>query len=332
MAPGRIIAGLLVILALSQARPAIPAPDGDAAAFVDAMVARHGFDRAELERVLAEASYKQVIIDAMTGPAEAMPWHRYRKIFLTEERIAGGVEYWKDNAATLLRAEQLYGVPPHVIVAIIGVETAYGTNMGKYRVIDALKTLGFGYPKRAEFFRSELEQFLLMAREEELDPMKPLGSYAGAMGKAQFIPSSFRRHAVDFDGDRRRDLWSSDPDAIGSIANYLVEHGWQPGAPVAAPTEVGEPPPPLAARAGSKPETTLAELGRRQVAVPHTEDTDRMAAIVRLEQETGPEYWLGYDNFYAITRYNHSNLYAMAVHQLSEAILERFALKERNKR
>ena len=230
-------------------------------------------------------------------------------------------------SATGGTAEQQYGVPPLVIVAIIGVETRYGANLGKHRVIDALKTLGFGYPKRADFFREELEQYLLMAREEALDPLKPLGSYAGAMGKPQFIASSFRRYAVDFDGDGRRDLWDSDADAIGSVANYLAEHAWRHGDPVAQRVTGDETTLESLADGGSKPDHQLADLARLGVNFTAGEPK-RMARLIGLEQEKGNEYWLGFDNFYVITRYNHSNLYAMAVHQLSEAIRKRWLSTE----
>jgi len=298
-------------------------------AFIDRMVDQHDFARAELERLLESARHRPSIIAAISRPAEALPWDRYRRIFLTPDRIAGGVDYWQRNVASLERAQSRYGVPPHVIVAIIGVETQYGANMGSHRVIDALKTLGFGYPKRAEFFRGELEAFLLMTREEGLDPLQPKGSYAGAMGKAQFIPSSFRRLAVDFDGDGVRDLWHSDADAIGSIANYLAHHGWQPDAPIAARTTIEDPVlVELSSRKGTRPTEPLRRLINRQVAIPLTEDLDRKAVVVELPQAAGPEYWLGFENFYAITRYNHSTLYAMAVYQLAEAIRERLAAKE----
>lgn len=295
--------------------------------FVDEIAARHGFERLHLERILSEARHDERIIAAISRPAEALPWYRYRRIFLTEDRIDGGVRYWQTHADRLREAEQKYGVPPQVVTAIIGIETLYGANIGKYRVIDALKTLGFGYPKRADFFRKELEQYLLMTREEKLDPLALVGSYAGAMGKPQFIASSFRRYAVDFDDDGQRDLWRSDADVIGSVASYLARHSWQRGGPVAQPVSGDEAVLAGLTDGGSKPDRRLSDLARQGIDVPAGEP-ERMARLIGLEQESGTDYWLGYDNFYAITRYNHSNLYAMAVHQLSEAIRERWLSTE----
>lgn len=298
--------------------------DADQAAFVDRMVVEHGFERAEVTAALEAARHDPAIVALISRPAEALPWHRYRKIFLTENRIAGGVAYWRANRDALARAEERYGVPARIIVAIIGVETAYGANTGRHRVADALKTLGFGYPKRADFFRSEFEQFLLLAREEGLDPLEPKGSYAGAMGKAQFIPSSYRRLAVDFDGDGRRNLWSSDADAIGSVANYLATHGWRAGEPVAVRASAQKVPDAmLAQRSGSEPTATLAELEASGIFPRKTADGTINANIISLQGEDEQEYWVGFYNFYAITRYNHSTLYAMAVNQLAEAVQHR---------
>jgi len=294
-------------------------------AFIADLVSRHGFDPAWVERTLDGARHDERIIAAITRPAEAMPWHRYRSIFLTDDRIDGGVEYWRRHAATLLAAEDAFGVPPHVITAIIGVETLYGTHTGKYRVADALKTLGFGYPPRAEFFRKELEQFLLMAREEGMDPLDPLGSYAGAMGQPQFIASSFRAYAVDFDDDGHRDLWGSDADVIGSVANYFARHGWTKGAPVAVRLSGDAARLGALASGGSKPDRVLADIVEAGVALPESVDPGQTAVVIGLQQEDGPEFWAGFDNFYVITRYNHSNLYAMAVFQLAEAIRQRHA-------
>ncbi|MEN8175149.1 MAG: lytic murein transglycosylase B [Pseudomonadota bacterium] len=303
--------------------PTAPAAVSPAAEhkFVSHMVKTHGFDKDRLERLLGQAVHKQKIIDAITRPAEALPWHRYRRIFLKDDRIRGGVAYWKEHVELLERAQATYGVPAEIIVAIIGVETKYGANTGSYRVIDALKTLGFGYPRRADFFRGELEEFLLMAREEELDPLKPLGSYAGAMGKPQFIPSSFRAYAIDFDGDGKRDLWNGDADTIGSIANYLAKHGWVRDGGVAF--EVDTPPEhqELATTKARKPDRQLGELRVLGFSPPDGLPPDSLATLMRFEQSESDEFWLGLNNFYTITRYNHSNLYAMAVFQLSEAVL-----------
>jgi membrane-bound lytic murein transglycosylase B len=293
--------------------------------FVREMVDRHGFDSLELEGLMASATYRQGIVDAMNRPYEAKPWHSYRALFVTPERIDGGVAFRRDNAELLARAEATYGVDPWIIVAIVGVETNYGANVGRHAVIDALTTLGFAYPRRADFFRKELEAFLLLTREEQVDPLHAVGSYAGAMGKPQFIPSSYRAYAVDFDGDGRRDLWNSNADVIGSVANYFARHGWRPGEPVAFPaTPRGAIPAGLAV--GEKkpvaPDTTVGELRRAGIVSPEAPESAVPATLIRFDGAQD-EYWIGLHNFYVITRYNHSNLYAMAVYQLSEEIRAR---------
>lgn len=319
---------LLAWLVGSPARAAAPPLYREAArAFVAEMAAKHGFDPVALARLMDRARYRQDIIDAMRRPYEGKPWSAYRPIFLTPERIAGGLAFWQANAELLRRAEQDYGVPPEVIVAILGVETSYGDNLGKHRVIDALSTLGFAYPPRADFFRGELESFLLLARDEAIDAARATGSYAGAMGKPQFIPTSYRAYAVDFDGDGRRDLWRSDADVIGSVASYLRHHGWRAGAPVAVPATltpearaaVESGGVPVAQKEPVEPGTPAGQWAAIGVSTAELLDPGAPAALVRLD---GPadEYWLGLDNFYAITRYNHSNLYAMAVYQLGREI------------
>jgi len=300
--------------------------------FVAEMSARHGFEQAELARLLDEARVLENVLAAIARPAERKPWYEYRPIFVTGSRTQGGVEFWRRHRATLARAHEVYGVAPEYVVAIIGVETRYGANTGRIRVLDSLTTLAFGYPRRASFFRSELEHFLLLAREEGLDVRRLEGSYAGAMGLPQFISSSYRRYAVDFDGDRVRDLLTNPSDAIGSVANYLAEHGWRRGAPVAVRAD--GPPGKLAALAGRgiKPHTPLSDLTARGVRLVDTAapgiDPSARAAVVALETRAGPEHrpehWVVLGNFYTITRYNHSALYAMAVHQLAEAIRARF--------
>jgi membrane-bound lytic murein transglycosylase B len=299
-----------------------PAAQEARRAFIDRMVEQHGFERAALTSVLDDAEIDQRILDAISRPAErVVPWHEYRNIFLTGERIGAGVQFWKDHAATLERLSADYGVAPEMIVAIIGVETFFGRMQGRYRVIDALSTLAFAYPPRAKFFSSELEHFLLLAREEGVDAREPLGSYAGAMGAGQFIPSSYRAYAVDANDDGRRDIWNDWEDVIGSVANYFKKHGWRAGQPVAnratRPSEWSGPEPAnrleLDATVGS-----LAELGYRFEAeiAPSTR-----AAVFSFEAEGGgSEYWIGYHNFQVITRYNRSPKYALAAHQLAQAI------------
>ncbi len=325
----RFLSPLPLTLALSLWLPAAavtaakPATfDRELDRFADQMAERHGFDRQRLQRLLGQARYRQKIIDAITRPAEAKPWSQYRPIFVTEKRAREGVAYWRANQALLRRAEREYGVPPEIVTAIIGVETRYGRHAGGYPVIDALATLAFGYPKRARFFRRELEQFLLLTREEQVSPEQALGSYAGALGKPQFIPSSYREYAVDFDGDGRRDLWGSDADVIGSVAAYFKRHGWRRGEPVTVRAEgVNDANRRLSER-GMKPSIRLDHLRQAGIipAAPLDLPADTRASLIRLQGGQGDEYWIGLPNFYAITRYNHSNLYAMAVYQLSQEI------------
>ncbi|MFB1489069.1 MULTISPECIES: lytic murein transglycosylase B [unclassified Thiocapsa] len=305
-----------------NAEPAVYATEADV--FAREMVERHGFDSAELQGVLADARYRQAIVDAMDRPYEAKPWRDYRALFVTPERIAGGVAFRRDNADLLTRAEADYGVAPQMIAAIIGVETNYGVNVGKHRVIDALTTLGFAYPRRADFFRRELEAFLLLSRDEQLDPLRAVGSYAGAMGKPQFISSSYRKFAVDYDGDGRRDLWGNNADIIGSVANYFKQHGWRSGEPVvfAATLPSGVPAGiSVLEKTPAPPDTTAGDLRSAGVEWGEPVPAEVPASLIRLDAGED-EYWVGLDNFYTITRYNRSNLYAMAVYQLSEAIRE----------
>jgi membrane-bound lytic murein transglycosylase B len=301
-------------------------------AFIAEQAAGLGYSRDELAALMAEAQYRQDIIDAMNRPYEAKPWRDYRRLFLTPERIDGGVAFLKAHAALLRKAEAAYGVPPEIITAIIGIETNYGGTLGDHRVLDALSTLGFTHPRRADFFRKELGEFLRLTREEQIDPTAARGSYAGAVGLPQFIPSSYRAYAVDFDGDSRRDLWNSHADVVGSVGNYLAQHGWRRGAPVAARGLLASGRPagiPIAEKRPAQPQTTLARLAAAGVTaspddLAEAPAGDDLAALLLLDGE-GPEYWLGFQNFYAITRYNHSNLYAMAVFQLSQAIAARSA-------
>jgi len=289
--------------------------------FIDEMVQRHDFPRGELEHLFARTEIRQPILDAIARPAEKKPWHQYRPIFLTEDRIRGGAAFWERHAETLAAAEAEYGVDPAIIVAILGVETRYGRHRGGHRVVDALATLAFEYPPRARFFRSELEQFLLMTREEGIDPLTLQGSYAGAMGQPQFIASSFRNYAVDFDGDGRRDLWENSADVIGSVANYLHRHGWEAGSAIAFPAQVSGETPSALLDAGIRPSLTVAELKAQGIEPPAALADDTPVALLALERKAGePAHWITLNNFYAITRYNHSPLYAMAVHQLAQAI------------
>ncbi|MAT65779.1 MAG: lytic murein transglycosylase B [Gammaproteobacteria bacterium] len=282
-----------------------------------------GFEADEVRGWLRSAERKQSILDAISRPAEAKPWFQYRPIFVNRERIELGAVYWDEHAAILERVEQELGVDPRVIVAIVGVETRYGRHAGRYRVLDALATLGFDYPPRADFFRRELHQFFLLSREEGIDMADALGSYAGAMGHGQFIPSSYRHYAVDFDQDGQRNLWHSPEDILGSVANYLHEHGWEHGAPVAVRASVEGEAHQALLEAGVKPSIAAAKLGEYGVRTETAIDPDTRVGLIALETADGQEYWVVFNNFHVITRYNRSPLYAMAVHQLSRAIAER---------
>ncbi|HIC34099.1 MAG TPA: lytic murein transglycosylase B [Pseudomonadales bacterium] len=288
--------------------------------FVNEVAKKDGFDPQELLNIFEQVEKKQRIIDLISRPAEkAKPWYEYREIFVTAPRIAAGVEFWEENEAALNRAGSKFGIPIEIIVAVIGVETNYGRNKGSFRVMDALSTLAFDYPPRARFFRSELRELLLLAREENKDPLELIGSYAGAMGYGQFIPSSFRAYAIDFDGDGARDIWSSQTDAIGSVANYFSRHGWDGEGPIAVPVTITDERADQFANQGLKPKRSIAEL--RKAGVEHVSLPDQtLGALFRLEGRGGWEYWLGLHDFYVVTRYNHSHMYALAVVQLSTAV------------
>ncbi|MCX7096566.1 MAG: lytic murein transglycosylase B [Methylococcales bacterium] len=296
--------------------------------FISNMVVKHQFNEAELNQLFDGVEVKEDIIKKITSPAEAMPWYKYRKLFMTEARIDGGVKFWQENEQVLAAVEQQSGVPAEIIVAIIGVETLYGAKTGKHRIIDALFTLAFAYPPRSQFFQSELENFLLLCREEHKNPLEATGSYAGAMGMPQFMPSSFREYAVDYDKDGRKDIWHNNGDVIASVANYFVKHQWQTGQLVAVPvTAMGENYK-SALAGGLKPDLRLDGLESLNLKIARKLPLDRKVKLLSFEQQPiaqkpSTELWLGFDNFYVITRYNHSPLYAMAVYQLSQSILNK---------
>ena len=292
-------------------------------AFIDEMVESHGFDREALSAVLAQAEIKATIIKKISTPAErTLTWGEYRKIFITKERINAGVTFWRENKEMLERIALETGVPIEILVGIIGVETYYGRITGKDRVIDALATLAFEYPKRAKFFRNELVQFLLLAREEELDPLTPMGSYAGAMGRPQFMPSSFRAYAVDSTGDGKRDIWNNWADVSGSIANYFLEHRWRENEAVATQASLGS----NWTADIPKPANTLKmadsvdSLSKKGVLFATDLGADSEAQLLTYEGDDGIEHWVGFHNFYVITKYNRSVMYALAVHQLGQQI------------
>jgi len=292
------------------------------AAFSQQMSTRYGFNAESLTATLAQAQRRDTILTTIAKPAEHKPWYVYRPIFMTAERIDAGVRFWTEHAAVLARAEQEYGVPASIIVAIIGVETFYGRNTGNFRVIEALGTLAFHYPPRATFFRAELENFFLLARDENLDALTPTGSYAGAMGLPQFMPSSFRNFAVDFDRDGHRDIWRNPDDAIGSVANYLKKHGWVARQAIVMPVMPGTA---NAALASDKLELkrTAAQFLAAGVRTFDPVDPELPAVLIAYESKEGAEYWLGFKNFYAITRYNRSPKYALAVAQLADAMVNK---------
>jgi len=318
-----LLAGvLLCCISVSNAR-AIDLDEPDVVAFIDAMVARHDFDRAQLRDALGAAEVQQSILDAIAKPAEkTKTWAEYRAIFLTPERIGAGARFWAEHREALEAVSQVSGVPIEMLVGIIGVETYFGRITGRYRVLDALTTLAFFYPPRSKFFRRELEEYLLLVREEGMSATDATGSYAGAMGRPQFMPSSYRAYAVDSTGDGRRDIWNDWTDVAGSIANYFVEHGWRSGEEVVARASLGggwKGPPPEPANT-LKPDDTVASLSRKGVLFVTDLPADSQGELLAYEGPEGPEYWVGFHNFFVITRYNRSVMYALAVHQLGQEI------------
>lgn len=323
----RLIAAGLA-LGPCAASSAVPALRPQVEAFVEEMVGRHGLDAAWLRRLMGQAQTRTSILRAMATPGTARPWHEFRKRNVDPGRIEGGVRFWIAHQAVLERASREFGVPEEIVVATIGIETIYGRTTGSFRVLDALSTLAFDYPPRAEFFRGELEQFLLLARETGLDAVGTRGSFAGAIGIPQFLPSSYRKYAVDFDGDGKRDLVSSTADAIGSIANYYRAFGWRAGAPVVASADSGEADIGVLLAAGIKPHTTVADLRRRGLVVPDAPDDAAEVALISIETEAGPRLLAAFNNFYVITRYNRSINYAMAVHELAGAIRDGYRSRQ----
>jgi membrane-bound lytic murein transglycosylase B len=336
-----VLAAVLCLVAnpdVEAARPAKAAVEAgsgyekrsDVREFIAELVRDEHFSRATLVRWFRDVRYQPAIIDAMDRPLVAPPkWYEYAPRFLTPERVERGVAFWQAHATALSRAERDFGVPPEIVVAIIGVETFYGRNIGGYRVIDALTTLAFDYPRRAPFFRSELRQYLLLAREEKFSPLTHKGSFAGAFGVPQFMPGSVRRFAVDYDGDGRIDLWDSGDDAIGSVANYLARHDWLRGQPVwskamIAPSQVDA----ILQRldGGMSERRPLAAWNDDGVAAERLPDpmSSEPVGLLLLEGagdgDTAQDVYVVFPNFYVITRYNKSRLYAAAVTSLAEAI------------
>jgi membrane-bound lytic murein transglycosylase B len=312
---------LVLLCTVASSAFALDVERSDIRQFVDAMVEKHGYDRAALTAILEEAKSQEAILTAISRPAEkTLTWHEYRNIFLTKERINAGVDFWREHKKDLRRISDETGVSCEILVGIIGVETYFGRITGKYRVLDALSTLAFDYPPRSKFFTRELEEFLLLVREEKMEATAATGSYAGAMGAPQFMPSSFRAYAVDSNDDGKRDIWSDWEDVIGSVANYFVAHGWERETSVVAQASLGE------GFNGDPPENTLTptetvdSLSKQGVMFTASLPGDHKSQLLTLEGEDGDEHWVGFHNFFVITRYNRSVMYALAVHQLGQEI------------
>ncbi len=307
-----ILNGIIFSLGCLLAYPVLPATLPGIPEFIDEMAQKHQFDRNELIRLFEQVEHKPQIIEAISRPATIKPWLEYRAAFVNKKRVKLGLVFWNQHRTALRRAEKIYGVPQEIIVALIGVETIYGQNMGHFRTIDALTTLAFDYPRRSEFFRDELENYLLLAREQHFDLLGTRSSYAGALGIPQFMPSSYRKYAVDFNGNHKTDLLEEATDAIGSVGNYLNAYGWIKGGPVAVPAQLSD---------GCCVEMTSRSL--EQWAQAGVNVKLRRGGVSRLLDYTvadGKAYWLGFNNFDVITRYNNSDFYAMSVFELSQQL------------
>lgn len=326
------LAAMLALAASAGCFPAVAAAQAnfagreDVRLFVDEMVTRHGFKQRELSELFRRTRHQASVLRAMTPPADApqRSWQNYRALFVNPQRVEAGGQFWARNDRALARAAAEYGVPEEVIVAIIGVETVYGRNLGTYRVIDSLSTLAFDFPRRAEYFRGELEHFLLYARDAGVDIFSVKGSYAGAIGIPQFMPGSYRRFAVDFDGDGQTDLAGSAADAIGSVANFLREHGWRRGERALAPARVSGERWRALADAGIKPLYLAGDLAGFGVAADADLPPDMPCALIELETPgQGSEFRVGMNNFYVVTRYNRSSFYAVSVLDLARELAAR---------
>ena len=301
----------------------------DVKSFIAQMADQHSFKKRQLRKLLGAAQSQPAILEAMDRPAEkAKMWYEYRPIFLSERRISEGTEFWLAHRQELDRASVRSGVAPEYLAAILGVETYYGRLTGSYRVLDALATLAFDYPARAKFFKDELEQFLLLTREMKLDPLTVKGSYAGAMGAPQFMPSNYRRYAVDADADGRIDLWTNWWDVCASVGNYLKEHGWNAGEPILSEASVdADKSTDLDGRKLSLTET-VESLKAKGVEFDSSLPPDSPALLIAADEADGVHWRVGYNNFYVITRYNHSALYAMAVFELAAAVRQRVLMND----
>jgi len=289
-------------------------------AFIGEMVQKHHFEPEALRRLFERVQPRPAVIRAISTPGTARPWHEFRGRYIDPARINGGVAFWRKHADILEKASREFGIPAEIIVATIGVETLYGRNTGNFKVLEALTMLAFRYPPRAELFRLELEEYLLLAREIGFDPAVVRGSYAGAIGIPQFLPSSYRRHAVDFDGDGKRDIIKSPADAIGSVANYYKSYGWRPGEATVVPAEVDGDGIAAVLAIGIKPLLKVSELRSRGVLPAVPLDNAAEAALFSVESVSGTQYWLGLNNFYVITRYNRSVNYALTVYEMAQEL------------
>lgn len=299
----------------------------DVQAFINEMVQKHGFQRATLNKTFDQVMLQPKIIEAITRPYEKKPWDLYKDRFLTPERLQAGVAFWKANQKTLEKAEQYYGVPANIIVAIIGVETLYGKRQGDYRVIDALSTLAFNYPPRSPFFKKELAEYLLLCREHGVQPTEYLGSYAGAIGKPQFMPSSYRYYAANFTGHPKKDLVHDNEAVIASVANYFHQHGWKMNQSVVQPAQIHGRGYQQINTANKKAEYSIVQLKRAGILPePHrVTQSPRKAGLIALDTQKGQEFWIAYPNFYVITRYNTSPQYALVVYLLAQQLKNEWA-------
>ena len=316
----RLVIAVLFQVLLAPAGMANFTDRDDVQSFLMEMNSAHGFSQEQLNELFSQVKISGTVLKAISRPAEKLVWHKYRDIFIRKERIRAGIKFFKKHKNTLERAEKEFGVPAEIIVAIIGVETFYGKNKGRYRVLDSLATLAFDYPKRSKFFRSELEHYLLLTREQDIDPLTLKGSYAGAMGIPQFIASSYRNYAIDFDGDGRADIWNNPDDAIGSVANYFNQHDWLSGQAITAHATAMNDEYRNIASEVLKSGLPYSELVKAGIESKQKIASDEKVLLIELELPDRLELWIGLHNFYVITRYNHSVLYAMAIYQLSSRI------------
>jgi membrane-bound lytic murein transglycosylase B len=321
-----LAAALLVLLVLPRSVPAQTSLaqshklKPEVRKFIAHMVRSHGFDAHALRALFANAQPNQDVLRAISVPATSRPWYQFKPLCVDDMQIADGVRFWNDNATPLQRARRDFGVPEEIVVAVIGIESRYGRHAGGFRVIDSLYTLAFEWPSRADYFRGELEQFLVLAREQGWDAAFVQGSFAGALGWPQFMPSSYRRFALDYSGDGKIDLWGDMADIVGSVASYLQQSGWRDGQPIAAPAQLDSVDPKPLLQLGLKPQLTWSELQRRGVHSADDIAGSLPASLFSVDLADGPEYWLGFDNFHALLRYNPSRNYAMAVYQLAQEI------------